>query len=347
MTSTKLSIAKSAVAVSMIGLFGACSPMTAALQTTGAIVKKASDLPIEKGDELSCLTDTVDYELSTQITSFEMVNSVGASFGFNKLGPLSAIDLNAKYSSGNLTTAMQLWDPLKSSTALANGEGTGAMKTVSFGINFLAGIFGIGFDFYHKTPVFTMSDNALKSNLPDLLTNMNSLEKADWDTNIIHIVNNKSFEVPVGYLSGLAVGDPFDVYTTDYYWTGAPCGSSLRIAVKSKNAIAKAVVSQVSADTAYLELVGEAFAKLDLHMRVVPAIPAAIVPASTKTATVIAPTAKAYKKSIRIKSVAQTQQIQMADKNNIVTNVNLAGFVIIQLRTLLDQPEYGGFWLRE
>lgn len=327
------SITKASTAVLALAL-AACAPMAASFQD-GTPVTKKEDTPIVAKDELACLDDKIDFDLRVSVNRFEMSGGSGANAGFNPGGLLQLIGLNVTYDSGDLNTSMSLYQAFKTKAAIANGEGVATKSSFGFGLNFLAGLFNGGFNFYSQTPVFDLSKDALTSNLGTLVTDLKKYMDP-WSTNIVTVMSETEFIIPVGKNAGLVDGDELKIMAATYEWVGSPCESDLRMMVVKPEVLAIATVSGVTFDNAHLVLKAKPKVPIEKH--------ALVMISKLLTVNKIARTD--LKRSVRVGRVS-SQPLRIKTETGNET-LDLSPLMFEQLKTLLRDPASGTmFYLRD
>ncbi|CAN5622629.1 hypothetical protein BH10BDE1_BH10BDE1_09430 [soil metagenome] len=307
----------------------ACSQMTASFQASPGLISKEAGTVIE--DELSCVVDAADYTITTDVLSFQMTSSAGASVGFNLLsGLLKAIGISFDSATGQLDLAMHVHDPLKSTVALVDTTGTAKSSKIKFGVDFSLAMLAASANYYYQTPVAALSNNALKNSLENAKAKLAAVQN-DWGTRVYKVIDQNQVLVHVGKNAALRVGDSFDIYQTAYDWTGASCNSTLLMARKvSMSPIATGTVSQIDSNSAVL-VISNASAKIIRgDMVSVKALPIAK-----------GESARALSRSVHLTTVATSNLV--FDNNGVSQKVDLSPYVTQQLSNLVTSYGFYSF----
>lgn len=307
----------------------ACSQMTASFQASPGLISKEAGTVVE--DELSCVVDSADYTINTDVLSFQMTSSGGASVGFNLLsGLLKAIGISFNSAKGQLDLAMHVHDPLKSTVALVDTTGTATSSKINFGVDFSLAMLAASANYYYQTPVATLSNNALKNSLDNAKAKL-ALVQNDWGTRVYKVIDPSQVLVHVGKNAGLRVGDRFDIYQTAYDWTGASCNSTLLMARKiSLSPVATGTVSQIDSNSAVL-VISNATAKIIRgDMVSIQGLPVAKGEA-----------ARSLSRSVHLSTIATSNLI--FDNNGVSQKVDLSPYVTQQLSNLVTNYGFYSF----
>jgi len=254
--------AKMVLIASVALLATGCGPITASqsalIDTNNGELSKGDDRP-------ACEVNEVEYLLDAKMVTFELTSSGGAHTGFNLLtGFLQLLSVDFKAKSGNMTMAMDLYDPMTPKTQLVSVPGKGTF--VSFGASVNLGFqnIGAGFDFYHQTPLAKLADQSLRNTFTHLHSEIARLQ-APWSTEIVAIPDAQDVIVPVGSFAGLKKGDIFAVYNVDHVWSGEACNSRYLMAHKSPSApVAYGEVIDLENNAAALRLLdNDSYPRLD------------------------------------------------------------------------------------
>lgn len=251
-TRVKTGIFKGVVISAIAANLAACAPMSPSFEAVPLISKEAGT---EVQDDLSCVVDAADYTITTDILSFQMTSSAGASVGFNLLsGLLKAIGISFESAKGQLDLAMHVHDPLKSTVALVDTTGTATSSKIKFGVDFSLAMLAANANYYYQTPVANLSNDALKNSLANAKAKLSAVQ-SEWGTRVYKVIDQTQVLVRVGKNARVRNGDVFNIYQTAYDWTGASCNSTLLMARKvSLSPIATGTVSQVDSNSAVLTI---------------------------------------------------------------------------------------------
>lgn len=256
----------------------ACSAMSESFTPNPAVTKTSdptvtppapTPAPTDKPDLLTCLNTIPDYSISPALVNFQMTDSTGGSVGATAgIGgvPVGA-QLGLTYDSGKLITSMRTTRPLYGPSPLPDTMGEADVTKVSFNIGLSASIANLSFNDFTQTPLASMSNTAMSTNLQNVVR-----ETTDpWTSQVSTLYTDSQVEIPRGQNSGIQVGDEFALYKVSYEWVGAPCQSNLKIIRPLSNVpYAKVVASSVSTNTTVLtvESIMNGFS-IELHDQVV------------------------------------------------------------------------------
>jgi hypothetical protein len=319
------SLALAALSVNVL----ACSQMTASFQASPGLISKEAGTVVE--DELSCVVDAADYTIATDVLSFQMTSSAGASVGFNLLsGLLKAIGISFNSAKGQLDLAMHVHDPLKSTVALVDTTGTATSSKINFGVDFNLAMLDASANYYYQTPVATLSNNALKNSLENAKSKLAAVQN-EWGTRVYKVIDSTQVLVHVGKNAGLRVGDIFNIYQTAYDWTGASCNSTLLMARKaSLSPIATGTVSQIDSNSAVL-VISDITAKIIRgDMVSVKGLP-----------TGKGESARTLSRSVHLNTIPTSKLF--FDKNGVSQAVDLSPYVTQQLSNLVTSYGFYSF----
>ena len=308
--------------------------------------------------DIACFDNKVDFTINTDVMDFEMQGGAGITAGFSPTGGLlSNIDVNISYSEGQLQTVMQLNNALQPGTAsLLNVSGSATKTNISFGVNFLVGLFSIGPSVYYSTTVADLSMAALQNNIANLAAALQGLSGLPWWQPITEMDSQKGFFIAAGSSAGIVDGQQFQVMDVTYDWGGnqTPCTNSLLMPfLNSSTPLATATVSQVTPTTAYMTI-NTATRPLTQYMYVTPAASAQPVAApctnflgigcpSTATSASTVP-ALAY--GVRLGTLTAGPLVFTGQNNTSVT-VDMTPFVSQQLSTILAPTAGSEFYLHQ
>lgn len=322
-----------------VSIFG-CAPMATSFKAAQGLSNKDLSIPQDKTRELQCLDNQPDYILNTDIIYFQMTNKFGARVGVNPLtGLLASIGLGVEYSSGELSTAMHLYQPLNTTVPVSDRSGVAKAKKIKFDLNFGIYIVDAGFSYFTTTSLAALSLAAMKDNLKNIVSDI----RDEWTTHVSRVYNASEIEIPVGYKAGVQAGDEFAIYDVDYVFDGnAPCQGPLKIVRRlSQTPIATAIVSQNSSASTSVLVVKpihpeKTVSKYDLVMvsQLSPNFKGADVPRA------------ALKRSVRIGPVVGRPILFDTGSGNI--KVDITPFAGQQLSTIVNDPNSNyGFYLMQ
>lgn len=315
------------------------------LNTRFSDAESYDSLAVDTGDELSCLATAADYELETEIVSFEISGGASASAGFSFSGLLSAIGLGVSYSTGTLTVEAHLSEPLARTAALVDASGASTLKKFSFDSSVSVWLAALSFSTYTQTPIATLTKTALQNAMAATVKSLRGSGgvEGEWTTVASRLLEDGGLLVPVGANAGLKVGDRFNVTNVDYEWEddSAPCSSALLMARRlTSKPIAVATVQQISTGSAYLTVSDLATgAEIKPYAVLTVSSLAAADDGSVRTSSSLA-------RSIRLGSVSQAQSLVFTLSSG-AQSVDLTPYVREQLASVVRESSSGGFFIRE
>ncbi len=199
-----------------------------------SVVSDVNDGVLKKTDRPICEVDGTEYILSSKIQSYDITSTGGGNFGFNLFtGMLRAFGLKFTTKTGEVWVTTGVYSPLNynseirpeqnSSLVIASQRTRATDKSFKFNIDMA--MFGIGFDYYWKTPLSKLTENGLRNSLQNAVEQMKAIENP-WTTKVGNIVNGMAV-IQAGREAGLQEGDELEFYNVEYAWKNKPCGEYL------------------------------------------------------------------------------------------------------------------------
>lgn len=209
-----------------------------------------------------CELDPVDYNIKTSVYAFELTDNTEISFGFNILNNFfKALGLEIKLKRGALELAMKVTDPLNEEIPLAFEAGQGSFKAGGVAAKIDLSQIGIGFSFFGQTPLAGLTRGGLENGFDNVLKKL-STQNTPWQSKVTKVIDEDNLVLSIGAVSGLRVGDKFNIYNVRNIWEGAPCESSLIIKQKlSEQPLAVVEAVQVQNNAAVLKVVSRSSAE--------------------------------------------------------------------------------------
>jgi hypothetical protein len=248
----------------MILILGLAMLVTSACGKPG-VATNAEDLKVtvpdpgelDDGVEKACSIETADYALDVDVMSFEMVDKIKGSIGYDfAKGFLGSISAGMDIRGGRLDTLMELKHPINLEDKYATATQSTRYSENEFSFHLDAGKLEAGGTFFFQTPIAKMSANALKKNLKALLKSAKGALDP-WETRVTRILDDSRLVVAAGTSAGLKIGDKFDLYNAADYWEGEPCKSRYLAheALNPDRPTARYKVTSRTPETAILQLV--------------------------------------------------------------------------------------------
>ncbi len=220
-----------------------------------------------------CEVPTSNYELSTNVISYELVDKFHVSFGFDLIKKFfRAFGANIELESGQMAMQMDLGDSLNPSTPLANALGGAKMRKFSFGASVDLVQAAASFDYYYKTPLSELTRNSLRNTL-QVVNQQLSKTQGVWSTTVVARASDQDMIIPVGTVAGLQAGDQFNIYNVQHVWTGSPCESQYIMSRKTTaNAVAVGLVVDLRPGAADLQIISGDGSLIEQGARVEPLV---------------------------------------------------------------------------
>lgn len=289
--------------------------------TALAQVNRGGSLQAERPE---CEIDTAEYELSTKILAYEVVDTTDVKFGFSLLsGFLKAFGLSLKSSKGQMTLAMDAVDGLQPQVTLASALGGAESKGTEFKaeIDLVRLFFDI--NYYYQTPLSKLTEKGLSDTFSKVSKQLNAIQ-TPWQTNVFLKPTEEVLIVPVGTLAGVKVGDEFKIYNVNYAWSGTPCASQLMMKLKTTpEPIAFAKAEQVEKNATSLRITKKSNVE-DVRQGAV---------------VEVVKTSQALKRSLRLGSMS-SGKIIIGDKNEF----NILSYTQEQIKSVVIN---NGFYIRK
>lgn len=238
-------IRRTLIATIALGLLNVgCSPM-AAVDSETALDLTNSGVNYAAAKAPACTVDYSEFELSTQVLAFEIVDTKGFNFGFNFLnGFFEALGLTIQSERGQMTMSLGLNSTVQPNLPLAHVLGQGQSKKNEFKFTLNALKLGTEFGYFKQTPLSQLAERTLSDSLSRMKSELQS-RSSGWKSKVVFSQQDE-FVIPVGFASGVRQGDVFNIYNIDYVWEGQPCSSSLLLDKKTTDTpIVRAVAKQV------------------------------------------------------------------------------------------------------
>ena len=224
------------------------------LTTESALDHVNSGKAISSKEVPECLVEYEEYQLDVHLNAFEIYSKKGFQFGFNLgEGLLQLLGFSFKTEKGLMSLYMGLSESVNPTSWVSYVEGQATMKKRDFRFNIGVSQFNGGLSYFKQTPMNTLTGNSIKNGFSNMEKEMEA-KQVNWKTRVVHSNEGQSrLVVPVGNVSGLRIGDQFNVFNVNYVWEGDPCVSELLIPAKTTTKpIAITEVVQVENNAAVL-----------------------------------------------------------------------------------------------
>ena len=243
----------------VLSVAAGCAPAGFEVSNTDLIVEKPGSNGSSGGvddngnSQKVCKIDTTDHAINLHVQSFEMVDKIRGSVGFDfAQGILGSIGLTADIQSGRLETRMDLLRPMDLGNAVGSELETTKRSKREFGFKLNAGKWKAEAGYIYTTPIGKMTKEAIKANFANL---MKTAAKDDqiqpWATRVIKVIDDQHIVIAAGSNSGLKEGDLLDLTNATDQWedNSRPCESQYYGPLK----LSAAPIAQYKAVTVYPE----------------------------------------------------------------------------------------------
>lgn len=198
------------------------------------VVSEVNDGILKKSERPYCEIDGTEYLLAAKIQSYDITSSGGGNFGFNLIsGLFRAFGLSFTTKTGEVWATAGVYSPTNYNSELspdkndflAFGDKRTSATDKSFKFNIDMTLFGVGIDYYWKTPLSKLTEKALRNTLQDAVSRLSTVENP-WTTKVGNMVNGMAV-IQAGREAGLQEGDELEFYNVEYAWKNQPCGEPL------------------------------------------------------------------------------------------------------------------------
>jgi hypothetical protein len=213
----------SVMLVLMTALFGVgCAQ---GVNFSGQSVNGAAGVGTVASSVPACEINIPQYLLEGNVNSFEFQNSVGVTFGYNQNGADSGAGGSAsiQVTTASMSLSMEALNPLNDSqlyadTVSANQTSTNLNATIDFSQ------FNVSPNYYASTPLATVSLNGLELGVQGIKSQSDTVS---WVGRVVQMVNSNTVLLNGGYVTGIQVGDTFNIYDDQFFWQDNtnPCGA--------------------------------------------------------------------------------------------------------------------------
>lgn len=202
-----------------LGLVGCAGAKYEAANGTEDPSQQKSDVVYNRA---ACEIEYWDQNLDLDLWNYEFVSSTGGKFGFGNLGIINLLDLSFKVDKATLQMNVYPSNPYERQKSF----GVKSNDTdVQFGVNVGFSNIAAGFEHYSKTPVATLTKDALMKALAGI---KDSIQKKEWSTRVLRSPADIRDQVTIqaGSDAGITADDEFEVYDLKHHWDSDPCSSA-------------------------------------------------------------------------------------------------------------------------